>query len=119
MKENQRLQIRWWLWLGLALTIFKLWLTRAQPIYAISNAYLDDRLFMEMAQTLVLGDWLGAYSQFTLAKGPCYSFFIAALFYLGIPLGLAQQGLYAGACGIFERNSIGDIPATPLESDVI
>jgi hypothetical protein len=101
MKENQRLQIRWWLWLGLALTIFKLWLTRAQPIYAISNAYLDDRLFMEMAQTLVLGDWLGAYSQFTLAKGPCYSFFIAALFYLGIPLGLAQQGLYAGACAIF------------------
>jgi hypothetical protein len=103
MKVNRPSTTRWWLWLGVALTIYKLWLVRAQPIFAISNAYLDDRLFMELAQSIVRGDWLGTYSQFTLAKGPCYSLFIASMFYLGIPLGLAQQGLYAGACAFFSQ----------------
>ena len=83
--------------------MLKLWLTRSQPVFAIGNASLDDRLVLELAQSLVRGEWLGSYNEGTLAKGAGYSLFIAFVFYLGVPLGLAQQGLYALACAIFSR----------------
>lgn len=95
--------VRIWFWAGIALTVIKLWLTRAQPVYAIGNAALDDRLFLVMAESIVRGDWLGAYSQATLAKGPFYSIWIAALYWIGIPLGLGVQLAYAGACAAFAR----------------
>lgn len=103
MNSSTQFNPRWWLWLGLGLTLFKLWLTRAQPIFAIGNATLDDRLFLELARSLVCGEWLGPYDETTLAKGPAYPLFIALVFYLGLPLGLAQQALYAGACALFAR----------------
>jgi hypothetical protein len=103
MTARLDLNARWWLWLALALTILKFWLVRAQPIFAISNATLDDRLCLELAQSLVRGEWLGTYNETTLAKGAGYPLFIALVFYLGIPLGLAQQALYAGACALFAR----------------
>jgi len=103
MSSATKFNPRWWLWLGLGLTLFKLWLTGAQSIFAIGNATLDDRLFLELAQSLVRGEWLGSYNETTLAKGPAYPIFIALIFYLGLPLGLAQQALYAGACALFAR----------------
>lgn len=89
---------RAWLWLALALTALKLWLTRGQRLYAIGNAAHDDRLFADLAGYLVEGQWLGPYNQLTLAKGPLYSLFIAGNFWTGLPLGLTQQLLYALAC---------------------
>lgn len=105
IRVKTAVQTRDRVWIGLAiiLTLVKIWLTRAQPIYAIGNAPLDDRLFLELAQHLINGEWLGQYTESTLAKGPAYSIFIAAVFFLGIPLGLAQQLLYAGACAVFAR----------------
>lgn len=103
MNRAAKFNQRGWLWIGLGLTLFKLWLTGAQSIFAIGNATLDDRLFMELAQSLVRGEWLGSYNETTLAKGPAYPIFIALIFYLGLPLGLAQQALYAGACALFAR----------------
>jgi hypothetical protein len=111
MNAPARIGPRWWLWLGLALTLIKFWLTQAQPIFAIGNATLDDRLFLELAQALVRGDWLGAYNEATLAKGPGYPLFVALVFYIGLPLGLAQHALYAGACALFARACR---PALPL-----
>lgn len=103
MNAQERNRTNWWLWIGVALTVFKLWLTRSQPVFAIGNASLDDRLVLELAQSLVRGEWLGSYNEGTLAKGAGYSLFIALAFYLGVPLGLAQQGLYALACALFSR----------------
>ncbi|RFC41448.1 MAG: hypothetical protein DUW69_002680, partial [Verrucomicrobia bacterium] len=94
---------RLWFWAGLTLTAFKLWLTRGQAVYAIGHAMLDDRLFLQLAESIVRGDWLGAYSQATLAKGPFYSLWIALLYWVGIPLGLGVQLAYAGACAVFTR----------------
>ncbi len=94
---------RLWFWAGLALTACKMWLTRGQAVYAIGNAMLDDRLFLQLAESIVRGDWLGAYSQATLAKGPFYSLWIALLYWVGIPLGLGVQLAYAGACAAFTR----------------
>jgi hypothetical protein len=95
--------VRLCFWAGVALTAYKVWLTRSQPVYAIGNAMLDDRLFLQMAESIVRGDWLGAYSQSTLAKGPFYSMWIAGLYWVGIPLGLGVQLAYAGACAAFVR----------------
>lgn len=95
--------VRIWLWAGIALTAYKLWLTRGQAVYAIGNAMLDDRLFLMMAESIVRGDWLGAYTQATLAKGPFYSIWIAFVYWVGLPLGLSVQLAYAGACAAFTR----------------
>jgi hypothetical protein len=83
---------------GALAAAFKLSLLRSQHIYALGGAVHDDRLFMKLAAHLVRGEWLGPYDQFTLAKGPVYSFFIAANFWVGTPLALMQQLLYVGAC---------------------
>lgn len=94
---------RAWLAVAIALTGLKLWLSRGQGLYAIGSAGHDDRLFIELAQHLVRGDWLGPYNELTLAKGPFYSLFIAAAFLVGVPLMLAQQAFYAAACALFVR----------------
>jgi hypothetical protein len=90
---------RLWLLAALALTVIKFWLSRGQGIYAIGGAGHDDRLFIELAQHLVRGHWLGPYNELTLAKGPFYPLFIAATFLIGLPLFLAQHTFYAAACG--------------------
>lgn len=85
---------------ALVLVLFKLWLVSAQTVQAIGDARHDDWLFLKLASALVRGQWLGAYDEITLAKGPFYSMFIAASFVLGIPLFTAQHLLYVGACGL-------------------
>ncbi|MCW5548470.1 MAG: hypothetical protein KIT44_05855 [Opitutaceae bacterium] len=89
---------RWWLWAALALTAAKLWLTLGQTIYAVGPAIHDDKLFILLTEHILHGRWLGPYDQFTLAKGPLYSLFMAANFWLGLPLLFTQQLLYAAAC---------------------
>ncbi len=103
MTATRRINPWWWLGLGFALTATKLWLSRGQGIYALGSAGHDDQLFIQLAEYLVHGDWLGPYNQLTLAKGPAYPLFIAASFALGLPLFLSQQLFYAGACAVFVR----------------
>ncbi len=86
-----------------ALTLVKLWLVRGQAIYAIGPADHDDRLFLQLAEYLTHGGWLGPYNQLTLAKGPFYPCWIAFVYRLGVPLFFAQHLLYAGACALFVR----------------
>lgn len=94
---------RWWLAAALLMTAFKLWLTRSQPVYAIGPAAHDERLFLQLAEYLVRGEWLGPYNQMTLAKGSFYSLFVAVIFWIGLPLFFAQQVFYAAACAAFSR----------------
>jgi hypothetical protein len=93
----------WMLFGGAILVLFKFWLVSAQTVFVIADAGHDDRLFLEQANFLLSGRWLGPYSQFTLMKGPMYSFFIAAVFLLGVPLFAAQHWLYAAACWLAVR----------------
>ena len=93
----------WWYWAGGLLTLLKFWLTRGQPVYGLGPAIHDDRLFAELAGHLIRGEWLGPYNQLTLAKGPGFPLFLAANFWLGLPLGLTQQLLYALACALLVR----------------
>ena len=106
--------VRIWFWAGVLLTAVKLWLTRGQPVFAIGTAAHDDRLFLEMAESISKGEWLGAYSQMTLAKGPFYSIWIAALYWIGVPLGLGVQMAYAAACAVFARACRPAVPSGPV-----
>src|SRR5579875_1886521 len=94
---------RWWWWIWIASVVVKIWFTMAQPTEAIGPAAMDDRLFLNLAEHILHGDWLGDYSQFTLMKGPMYSIWIAAVFLLGLPLPLAQQLLYLAGCFLVVR----------------
>ncbi len=47
------------------------------PITIHADAISDDELYISHAQFLAAGNWLGPFNQFTLAKGPGYSFFLA------------------------------------------
>src|SRR5438270_243513 len=83
---------------ALMLVVVKLWLVSAQPVVARGDAIYDDRLFLELANHLLDGHWLGPYSQLTLVKGPMYSLWIAATFLVGVPLPLAQHLFYLLGC---------------------
>src|SRR5437667_7139314 len=85
---------------ALALVVLKLWLVAAQPVVAHVDAIYDDRLFLELANHLLDGEWLGPYSQYTLMKGPMYSLFIAGTFWAGVPLPLAQHLMYLVGCAL-------------------
>jgi len=85
---------RWFLALIVVFALLKLWLVSDLSILAIGTAVHDDRLFLNLAVNLLRGEWLGSYNVLTLAKGPLYSIWIAAVFVAGFPLLIAQQVLY-------------------------
>ncbi|HIK17033.1 MAG TPA: hypothetical protein IGS53_17340 [Leptolyngbyaceae cyanobacterium M33_DOE_097] len=76
------------------ITLLVLFLGSSRQIQAFTGAGHDDRLFVNHAISLVQGNWLGSYSQFTLIKGPFYPFFLAINYVLGLPLLLSQQAFY-------------------------
>ena len=65
-----------------------------QGIFGITGAGHDDRLFLNLADQILQGNWLGKYNNLTLAKGCFYPLFIAFNFILGLPLLLTQRILY-------------------------
>ncbi len=102
---------RRWFWAAVVLTAVKLWLISGQTLYAIGPAFHDDKLFARLAAYLLDGQWLGPYDHLTLAKGPMFSVFLAGVFWIGVPLLLAQQLAYAGACAAVTRSLRPWLPA--------
>lgn len=94
---------RVFIYAALALVLFKLWLVAGQTMMAPGSSPHDDRLFLKLASNLLQGQWLGDYTDKTLAKGPFYSMFIAAVFALGVPLLVAKHLLYATACAVMVK----------------
>jgi hypothetical protein len=82
----------------------KLWLVSGQDLAVFADALYDDRLFINLAHSLLQGNWLGDYDHLTLIKGPFYPLFIAGSSVLGIPLSIAEHVLYIGACVLFIRS---------------
>lgn len=111
MAATPALSARRWLWAAAIVTLFKLWLTRGQDVYALGYAAHDDVLFLRLAENIRHGAWLGPYDQLTLAKGPMYSIWIAALALLHIPLYFANQLLYAGACALLVQACAPAVPS--------
>jgi hypothetical protein len=88
---------------ALILTALYLWFVSGQPVVGYAGTGHDDQLFLQLADNILHGHWLGSYSQFTLMKGCGYSLFIAGAFVLGVPLPLAEHGLYVIGCWLVVR----------------
>jgi len=68
------------------------------PVALFADAGFDDYLFVQHGLSIISGQWLGPYSQMTLAKGPGYPLFLAFNGLLGVPITLSQALLYVTAC---------------------
>jgi hypothetical protein len=88
---------------AISLVLVKLWLVAGQTMMAPGNSPHDDRLFLKLSASLLQGEWLGSYTDRTLAKGPFFSIFTAGVFLLGLPLFTAIHLLYAAACGVMSK----------------
>ncbi|MBS0662176.1 MAG: hypothetical protein JSR48_02855 [Verrucomicrobia bacterium] len=70
----------------LGLVALKLGLASDLHLAVLPEARHDDLLFVAQAQSLREGNWLGAFDELTLAKGPVYPLFLAAVGWSGWPL---------------------------------
>jgi hypothetical protein len=91
----------WGPWaIALLVAALSLWLHMSVPIEAEGDNWWDERLFLDLAQYLINGQWLGYFGPQTLSKGPFYPLFIAANFLLGPPLRLTEQLIYLGSAAV-------------------
>jgi hypothetical protein len=100
---------RWIPLYGLLLAGFA-WVWASLPLMAIPNAGVDDALFVRHAALILSGQWLGPYTQFTLAKGVGYPLWLALTGGLAIPALLGQALLYAAAALLLVRGLSRWIP---------
>ena len=102
---NKRLTVKSsTIWFGLLIataSLFKLWLVTGQGLSAVGSAWHDDRLFVELANELRSGNWLGTYNERTLIKGPFYPMWIVIMRKLSHSLVLSHIVFYILACGVF------------------
>ncbi len=83
---------------GCAVVAVKFYLLQDQKLIVLGDAHYDSRLFIELAQNLSQGRWLGPYDEKTLIKGPFYPLWIVAAHFVHVPLLTAQHCLYLTAC---------------------
>ncbi len=82
-------------WIGIAcVSIIRVLLVLNLPIFAIAPAAVDDRLMVNMAYSLLKGEWLGNYNQFTLSKGMMFPLFLAMTHRIGISYITSTSLLY-------------------------
>lgn len=87
--------IYWGLFWGLIL--FRIWLITGIPKMFIYGPH-DDLFYVRAAHSLMRGQWMGAYDEYTLIKGPFYAFFLIGSFLTGLPLFLIESLFYILAC---------------------
>lgn len=83
------------------LLIIKLVLTAGIRVWATTDSPYDDGMMIQNAANLIAGKWLGAFNQYTLAKGVTFPLYTAMLNKLGIPLLLSIVFLCFFACLAF------------------
>jgi len=82
------------------ISLIKLVIVNVQPIHARYNMGYDDVLFVNQANSIVEGNWLGEYNHKTLSKGIFTQLFMAGLYKIEIPFLLGQEVFYILACVI-------------------
>jgi hypothetical protein len=70
------------------------------PAFLLPRLTFDDALWTDQAGYLLDGRYLGTYHFLTLAKGPGYSFFVAAVYESHLPLKLTEHGIRLVAIGV-------------------
>lgn len=99
--ESRHWQALLWIlaWLLLSATYVNLYYYMPWGINLFAE--YDDNLFVRQAYSLIAGDWLGTYTQFTLMKGSGYAFFLALVHFLGLPLYLLTAVFHTLATSFF------------------
>jgi len=67
------------------------------PVAIWTDAVHDDQMFISGAMWIASTGWLGPYDQYTLAKGPGFSIFLALNSLIGIPITLLLALLFLAA----------------------
>ena len=80
-------------------TVVSVWLRLRVPV-PVGLSGVDDMLFVRLARALSDGQWLGPYTDVTLAKGPSYPVLLAVTNAVGVPVKAAEQVTYLLACAV-------------------
>jgi hypothetical protein len=70
------------------------------PLVLQADWHADDALFTKHASHLLSGEWLGPYTLWTVAKGPGYPLFLAAVYKAHLPLALTQHAIHLLAAAV-------------------
>jgi hypothetical protein len=100
LKKSDQIDAKLFL-IVLALVLLRYWLTAGLPLTAHAQGTFDDELFIRLAESVVSGEWLGAYDMLTLVKAPLYSLFIAANYLLGLQFKTMEHTIYIFASVLF------------------
>ncbi len=109
MRDSKELTVYWTPWpTAGAILVAAVYLIIAgtMPVSLLMYQGYDDGLFIRLASNIAQGDWLGPYDQMTLVKGPGYPLFLALNSFTGIPINIAEPGLYLISCLIFAYVSL-------------
>ena len=71
------------------------------PIGVHPSGMHDDGLYMKLGALLAQGQWLGAFDQFTLMKGPGYPAFLAVAHWFGLSVSLAHALFHCAVVTVF------------------
>ena len=82
-------------------SLFRLWLICSTNWSVNIDTYYDSHLGINQAVNIIAGNWLGAYTKFTLCKNPIYPIFLAILYFLHIPYTYGISLLMIGASFLF------------------
>lgn len=84
-------------------SVVRLLLTERLPIYVMVNMPHDDGWVVSAAQSIIQGNWLGAYNQYTLIKG-CFAPLLMAIAHnIGITYMSAMSLIYIFSCYVFVK----------------
>lgn len=87
--------------IGFAVTIFRLVLDYAQPMFLQADAMYDDGLVFNQAWSLYLHDWLGSFGSLTIAKSASYPLFVVLAHYSHLPINTVHILYYCFSLIIF------------------
>lgn len=92
---------RYFLWLALASGTAYVIVFSNLPVALLATALHDDALYLRLGRSIASGKWLGAFDQFTLAKGPGYPIFLALVSWSGLGVNFAEALLLSVAIFLF------------------
>lgn len=85
------------------ITILNLWLRSTIPTLAAINSPHDDLLGIQIAKSLIDGNWLGNWDNRTLAKPPGYSFYLSIAHFIPLQLVVVNQIMFCSLAFILIR----------------
>lgn len=102
--EEKKFRFSRFLIVALLLGWVKHALSMSLPIYALSTAGFDDRLMVNLAYSIMNGEWLGAYNSNTFVKGVGFPLFLVFSRVLGFSYLSSVSMFYIGSCILFIRS---------------